>query len=72
MTGMVKFSNALTELVLDEEDHQRIDVLVEIGPHPALKGPSNQTLDQLKIKVPYSMQKLCQPARCSSAELPKH
>ncbi|KAL2819315.1 hypothetical protein BDW59DRAFT_123333 [Aspergillus cavernicola] len=53
MTGMVKFSDALSELVLDEEDQRRIDVLVEIGPHPALKGPSNQTLDQLKFKLPY-------------------
>lgn len=53
MTGMVKFSDALTELVLDEEDQQRIDVLMELGPHPALKGPSNQTLDQLKLKLPY-------------------
>lgn len=53
MTGMVKFSDALTELVLDESDQQRIDVLVELGPHPALKGPSNQTLDQLKVKLPY-------------------
>ncbi|KAL4784866.1 hypothetical protein BJX76DRAFT_367271 [Aspergillus varians] len=53
MTGMVKFSDALSELVLDEEDQRRIDVLVEIGPHPALKGPANQTLDQLKLKLPY-------------------
>ncbi|GAB1212188.1 hypothetical protein ATERTT37_001318 [Aspergillus terreus] len=53
MTGMVKFSDALTELVLDEEDQQRIDVLLEVGPHPALKGPSNQTLDPLKLKLPY-------------------
>ncbi|KAL2869028.1 uncharacterized protein BJX67DRAFT_379511 [Aspergillus lucknowensis] len=53
MTGMVKFADALTELVLDDEDQQRIDVLVEVGPHPALKGPSNQTLDQLKLKLPY-------------------
>lgn len=53
MTGMVKFSDALTELVLDEEDQQRIDALLEVGPHPALKGPSNQTLDPLKLKLPY-------------------
>ncbi|KAA8649458.1 putative Nonribosomal peptide synthetase [Aspergillus tanneri] len=53
MTGMVKFSDALTEIVLDEEDQQNVDVLVEVGPHPALKGPSNQTLDQLKLKIPY-------------------
>lgn len=53
MTGMVKFSDALTGIVLDDEDQLNIDVLVEIGPHPALKGPANQTLDQLKVKIPY-------------------
>ncbi|PLB49865.1 putative LovB-like polyketide synthase [Aspergillus steynii IBT 23096] len=53
MTGMVKFSDALTETVLDEEDQQNVDILIEVGPHPALKGPSNQTIDQLKMKIPY-------------------
>ncbi|KAJ6780946.1 hypothetical protein PWT90_05373 [Aphanocladium album] len=53
MTGMVKFSDALTGIVLDEDDAQNIDVLVELGPHPALKGPSNQTIDSLKLKVVY-------------------
>ncbi|KAI9042421.1 putative LovB-like polyketide synthase [Aspergillus affinis] len=53
MTGMVKFSDALTETVLDEEDQQNVDILVELGPHPALKGPANQTNDHLKLKIPY-------------------
>ncbi|KAJ3499830.1 hypothetical protein NLG97_g19 [Lecanicillium saksenae] len=53
MTGMVKFSDALTGILLDEDDTQNVEVLVEIGPHPALKGPSNQTIDSLKLKVKY-------------------
>lgn len=53
MTGMVKFSDALTGIVLDEDDAQNVEVLVELGPHPALKGPSNQTIDSLKLKVIY-------------------
>ncbi|KAM5475233.1 putative PKS/NRPS-like protein biosynthetic cluster [Microsporum audouinii] len=53
MTGQVKFSDALTGIVLNEDDEQNIDVLVEVGPHPALKGPSNQTLNSLNIKLPY-------------------
>jgi amino acid adenylation domain-containing protein/thioester reductase-like protein len=53
MTGMVKFSDALTGIVLDEDDEQNVDVLVEVGPHPALKGPSNQTIDPLKLKITY-------------------
>lgn len=53
MTGMVKFSDALTGIVLDKDDAQNVEVLVELGPHPALKGPSNQTLDSLKLKVTY-------------------
>ena len=53
MTSTVKFSDALTGIVLNEEDRQNVDVLVEIGPHPALKGPSKQTLDSLKLNLPY-------------------
>lgn len=53
MTGMVRFSDALTGIVLDDKDEQNVDVLVEIGAHPALKGPSNQTLKTLNLKMPY-------------------
>ena len=53
MTGMVRFSDALTGIVLDEQDEQNIDVLLEIGAHPALKGPANQTLKALNLKMPY-------------------
>ena len=51
MTNMVKFSEALTK-VLDDANGG-IDALIEIGPHPALKGPSRQTVQSLKIEKPY-------------------
>ena len=53
MTGMVLFSDALIGIVLNDEDEQNVDVLLEIGAHPALKGPSNQTLKALNLKIPY-------------------
>ncbi|KAL8734411.1 MAG: hypothetical protein Q9181_003232, partial [Wetmoreana brouardii] len=53
MTDTVNFSDALTGIVLDDMDEQNVDLLVEIGPHPALKGPSRQVLQSLKLDVPY-------------------
>jgi len=53
MTGMVRFSDALTGIVLDDKDEQSVDVLIEIGAHPALKGPANQTMKALNLKIPY-------------------
>ncbi|KAL9593844.1 MAG: hypothetical protein Q9219_007359 [cf. Caloplaca sp. 3 TL-2023] len=43
MTDTVRFSDALTGVVLDDEDEQNVDILVEIGPHPALKVPNSTT-----------------------------
>ncbi|KAI9676095.1 MAG: putative Hybrid PKS-NRPS biosynthetic cluster [Caeruleum heppii] len=53
MTGAVRFSDALTGILLDDLDEQNVDVLVEIGPHPALKGPTRQVVQSLKLDVPY-------------------
>ena len=53
MTGCVRFSEALTGILLDENDEQNIDVLIEIGAHPALKGPSNQLIEGLNLDVRY-------------------
>ncbi|KAK7569271.1 hypothetical protein JOL62DRAFT_495686 [Phyllosticta paracitricarpa] len=53
MKGTVRFSDALTGILLDDEDIQNIDLLVEIGPHPALKGPSRQVIQSLRLEVPY-------------------
>ncbi|KAK1445344.1 beta-ketoacyl synthase domain-containing protein [Colletotrichum cuscutae] len=53
MTNAVRFSDALTGILLDEEDEQNVDVLIELGPHPALKGPARQTTQSLKLDLPY-------------------
>jgi acyl transferase domain-containing protein/NADPH:quinone reductase-like Zn-dependent oxidoreductase/NAD(P)-dependent dehydrogenase (short-subunit alcohol dehydrogenase family)/aryl carrier-like protein len=53
MVQAVRFSDALTGIVLDDQDDQNVDVLIEIGPHPALKGPARQTLQSLKLDIPY-------------------
>jgi acyl transferase domain-containing protein/NADPH:quinone reductase-like Zn-dependent oxidoreductase len=53
MTGVVRYSDALTGMLLDEDDELAVDILVEIGPHPALKGPSKQLMKSLKLDVPY-------------------
>ena len=53
MTGTVRFSDALTGILLDDQDEQNVDILVEIGPHPALKGPSRQVVQSLKLDIPY-------------------
>ncbi|KAL8999812.1 MAG: hypothetical protein Q9188_005811 [Gyalolechia gomerana] len=53
MTDTVRFSDALTGIVLNDMDEQSVDILVEIGPHPALKGPSRQVLQSLKLDIPY-------------------
>lgn len=53
MTGVVRFSDALTGILLDEDDEQNIDVLVEIGPHPALRGPARQVAKSCKLEIPY-------------------
>lgn len=53
MVGTVRFSEALTGILVNKEGKQALDVLMEIGPHPALKGPSRQTLQFLKLDIPY-------------------
>lgn len=53
MTGTVRFSDALTGILLDDEDEQNVDLLLEIGAHPALKGPSRQVMQALKLDLPY-------------------
>ena len=53
MAKTVMFSDALAGILMNENDEQDIDVLVEIGPHPALRAPSNEVLKSLKLKIPY-------------------
>ncbi|KAK0609806.1 Fusarin C synthetase [Lasiodiplodia hormozganensis] len=50
MTSTVRFSAAVSDLMLQEN----VDALVEIGPHPALKGPVADTLADLGTTgIPY-------------------
>ena len=53
MTRTVRYSDALTGILFDDEDELGVDILVEIGPHPALKGPSQQVMKSLNIDLPY-------------------
>lgn len=53
MVGAVRFADALTNVLLDDDEEQAVDVLLEIGPHPALKGPSEQVASELKLDISY-------------------
>ncbi|TKY86834.1 hypothetical protein EX895_004475 [Sporisorium graminicola] len=53
MTSQVRFSPALMQMVTNQHDELDIDALIEIGPHPALKGPSKQVLKFLGLNLPY-------------------
>ncbi|GCB21870.1 polyketide synthase-nonribosomal peptide synthetase [Aspergillus awamori] len=53
MTGTVRFSDALVGILLDDSENQNVDVLVEIGPHPALRGPARQVMKSLNMDLPY-------------------
>lgn len=52
LESSVRFADAVANLVQDE--HLNIGALVEIGPHPALKGPVNQILKTLGKTLPYT------------------
>jgi acyl transferase domain-containing protein/short-subunit dehydrogenase len=48
----VLFSQALNRAVSEE---QPFDLILEVGPHPALKGPSSETITALTgLSIPYS------------------
>jgi acyl transferase domain-containing protein/NADPH:quinone reductase-like Zn-dependent oxidoreductase/aryl carrier-like protein len=61
MTSPVYFAGALKQVMCDEaavidDDNKieaRVDILLEIGPHPALKGPSRQVMSALGLNIPY-------------------
>lgn len=40
-------------ILLDEDEDQSVDMLVEIGPHPVLKGLSREVISSLKMNIPY-------------------
>jgi len=49
----VRFADAVTEM-MSLENNPVINVLVEIGPHPALKGPLEQILKSIGKPAPYT------------------
>ncbi|RYP64846.1 hypothetical protein DL769_006521 [Monosporascus sp. CRB-8-3] len=50
MTRPVLFSQAVTSALSSAE----FDAVLEVGPHPALKGPASQTIEEvLNTKLPY-------------------
>lgn len=53
LVSPVRFFDAVTETVFDEADDVQVDAFVEIGPHPALRGPVRQTLASLSLEIPY-------------------
>lgn len=53
MTGVVRYADALTGILLNQHDDPNLDLLVEIGPHPALQGASKQVMQSLKLSLPY-------------------
>ena len=53
MTGRVRFSDALIGMVLNDDEEPAVDILLEVGPHPALKGPAKQTIKTLGLNLPY-------------------
>lgn len=53
MVNTVRFSDALIGILFNDEEEANVDILIEIGAHPALKGPSRQTLKSLGLSTPY-------------------
>lgn len=51
MVNPVLFSQALTAAV---KNGGPFNLALEIGPHPALKGPASQTIQELGVSIPYS------------------
>ncbi|KAJ5740883.1 Acetyl-CoA synthetase-like protein [Penicillium malachiteum] len=51
MVRPVLFSQAIESAISATE---RFDVAVEVGPHPALKGPASQTLVESGLQIPYT------------------
>jgi SAM-dependent methyltransferase/NADP-dependent 3-hydroxy acid dehydrogenase YdfG len=52
MTQAVLFSQAIMSVLSNEQD---FDLALEVGPHPALKGPSSETIKALTgVSLPYT------------------
>ncbi|KAK0554919.1 hypothetical protein OC845_000560 [Tilletia horrida] len=53
MVSPVRFEPALIGTLINESEEQNIDILMEVGPHPALKGPARQIMTAVGHEVPY-------------------
>jgi acyl transferase domain-containing protein/NADPH:quinone reductase-like Zn-dependent oxidoreductase/NADP-dependent 3-hydroxy acid dehydrogenase YdfG len=53
MTGKVRFMDAVIGILFDDNEEPAVDLLVEIGPHPALQGPVRQTIKSMGLEIPY-------------------
>ncbi|KAM7189008.1 hypothetical protein V8F20_010311 [Naviculisporaceae sp. PSN 640] len=51
MVNTVLFSQAVTAAA---QNGGPFTMALEVGPHPALKGPASQTLAELKVDIPYA------------------
>lgn len=49
MTNAVLFADAIKNAVSD-----KLNLALEVGPHPALKGPAMQTTSEIRSSLPYS------------------
>ena len=50
MTSTVRFSDALSSCVSENQD---VSAYLEVGPHPALRGPSHDVLGEVGAEAPY-------------------
>ena len=55
MVRPVRFADALSGILAghNKEKEEAVSILVEIGPHPVLKGPAREVAARLDLKVPY-------------------
>ncbi|KAG8528377.1 putative Hybrid PKS-NRPS biosynthetic cluster [Bacidia gigantensis] len=53
LTGQVRFCDAVTNMLLNDEEEVNVDALIEVGPHHALKGPVKEIMKSLKLDIPY-------------------
>ncbi|OKL59687.1 hypothetical protein UA08_05018 [Talaromyces atroroseus] len=50
MVNTVLFADAVKSAAADES----LNMVIEVGPHPALKGPAQQTMSDLRSPLPYT------------------
>ncbi|THZ99390.1 hypothetical protein D6C82_05211 [Aureobasidium pullulans] len=53
MTDQVRFYDALADMLLDDREEKRVDILIEVGPHPTLQAPIRSCLESLDLQVVY-------------------